>query len=88
MESLCDDRGDPPTGPKVVLIAGLPWSGQENLDELTFLLRVQTRRSSGMWFGFQGIHASFLHSPPPSLHRRHRNAKDFHNLANFPAFQD
>jgi hypothetical protein len=88
VELACDDLGDPPTSPKVVVIAGLPWSGQKNLDKLTFLLRVQAGLSAGMWFGFQGIHASFLHSPPPPLHRRLRNAKDFQHLAIVPAFQD
>jgi hypothetical protein len=88
MESLGDDLGNTTTGPEIVLIPCLPWSGQKNIDESAFLLRIQTGLSAGMWFGFQGVHASFLHSPTPPFHRRYRNAKDFHHLAVVPAFQD
>jgi hypothetical protein len=37
---LGNDFGDPGTSPEIVVVSGLPWSNQENLDELAFLLHV------------------------------------------------
>jgi hypothetical protein len=88
MESFCDNVGDAAARPKVVVIPNLSRAGQKNFDKLAFLSRIQTGLGTGVWFGFQGIHASFLHSPTPPLCRRYRNAKDFHNLTVVPAFQD
>ena len=70
VELLGHNLGHPPTRPKIGVVSGLPRSGQENLDQLLLLLRIQTGLAAGMWFGFQRLQASFLHSPTPPSYRR------------------
>jgi hypothetical protein len=51
VELLGDHLGHPPAGPKVGGVPGLPWSGQEDLDQSLLLLPVETRLAARMWFG-------------------------------------